>query len=82
MYAQLIDEIPNLRVSPYMKRQGTREVATKEAVEAMTAALARLSGQLEARDYPATLIQRGGLWRPSLVVSNPVVAVRTSEIIA
>jgi hypothetical protein len=28
------------------------------------------------------VIPRGGLWQPSLVVSNPAVAARTSEIIA
>jgi hypothetical protein len=48
----------------------------------MEHALPRLSGELTARGYRATLITCGGRWRPSLVVSNPEAAIRTSEIIA
>jgi hypothetical protein len=82
MHAQLRREIPNLRVSYYMARQGTRQVESGEIIETMTEELARLSVELTAGGYRATPIVRGGLWRPSLVVGNPTVAVRTSEIIA
>jgi len=82
MHAQLRREIPGLRADSYLARQGTRRVETTQVAWAMGHALAGLCGELAARSYRATLITRGGRWRPSLVVSNPETAIRTTEIIA
>jgi hypothetical protein len=81
-YAQLAREIPGLRVSRYFARQGTRKVESDLVHAEMTEALTRLTAELDAQGYCATLVVRGGLWRPSVVVRNPAVAVRTTEIIA
>jgi hypothetical protein len=81
-YAQLELEIPSLRVSRYFNRQTTRKVENEQAVMEMTGTLARLAAELTPRGYEASLVVRGGLWRPSLVIRNPAVAVHTTEIIA
>jgi hypothetical protein len=57
-------------------------VESGQELAEMTDALARLGGELIALGYAATLAVRDGLWRPSLVVRNPAVAVRTTEIVA
>jgi hypothetical protein len=82
MQKQLRREIPGLRADSYMVRQGNRWVESTQVAEAMERALAGLSRELVARGSRATLLARGGRWRPSLVVSNPEAVVRTSEIIA
>lgn len=79
-YAQLIRAIPSLRVSRYFARQRTGQVESEQALAEMTDALTHLAAELPTRGYEAILVVRGGLWRPSLVVRNPAVAVRTSEI--
>jgi hypothetical protein len=81
-YAQLARQVRGLRVSRYFARQGTYKVESRQAHAEMTGALARLAQELATRGYIATVIARGGLWRPSLVVRNPAVAIRTSEIVA
>jgi hypothetical protein len=81
-YAQLARGTQGLRVSRYFTRQGTRTVEGEHVLAEMTDALTRLAGELTARGYEAILVVRGGLWRPSAVVRNPAVAVRTTEITA
>jgi hypothetical protein len=81
-YAQLAREIPELRISRYFARQSTGRAENEQAHREMTAALGRLERELAARGYVVALVARSGLWRPSLVVRNPQIAIRTTEISA
>lgn len=81
-YAELARGIRRLRVSRYFARQGTRKVENERTRAEMTEALTSLAAELSACGYHATLVVRDGLWRPSLVVRNPAVAIRTTEITA
>jgi hypothetical protein len=71
-----------MRVSRYFTRQPTRKVESEQDRAEMTGTLARLGGELTALGYAATLVVPARLCRPSLVVRNLAVAVRTTEIIA
>jgi hypothetical protein len=81
-YDRLAREIPGLRASRYFTPQPTRRVETEQDLAAMTGALTRLAAEVAAPACEVTLIVRGGLWRPSLVIRNRAVAVRTTEITA